>query len=311
MKKALIVIIIILVLPSAVFAASQEQNYVPANVAVFVNGEQTIFSEEPIIVNHSVLLPLREIAESLGATVKWQQNPDHVALKKDNKELIVLLESKEVLIGRQLFMMEQIPIIVDGRTMVSFRFISEAMGANLTWDEKNRTVNIVDNGNFAKLPQATSDNSANADKYYKLYDILIGGGDGPEYEEAKHYVLKQGLLNEVKDIQRIYDEVDGNITMVSGIDEDGQEMYIWLSKDQYVGDISIEGAALRYSGISQEKVISILQEKGINEASIRKLYIAPYGKEHILWFVFAEQGGKRYYYYLDFITGSVFTESIQ
>ena len=76
------------------------------------------------------------------------------------------------------------------------------------------------------------------------------------------------------------------------------------------GDISVIASALRNSGISQETAISILQEKGIERASIKKLYISPYYKDKIVWFVIAEQKNIKCFYCLDFFTGDVFIENI-
>ncbi|TEB14269.1 hypothetical protein Psfp_03020 [Pelotomaculum sp. FP] len=309
----ILMVIVILLVPSTVLAGPQEQTFVPANVKVFINKKQILFDEEPIIINNAILLPLREIAESLDATVKWNQSLNQVFIEKDDEKLILSLESNRVLYDRKLFVMEQAPIVINGHTMVSLRFITTALGTNLTWDEKNRTVNIVDNGNFAELQPAIGDSEVNADKYYKWYDVTVGPNSGPSSEEAKNYILKQGILNEVKDVQYTYirfNEFGDSVTMVSGIDEDKQEKIIWLNKDRYTGDISIYGTALKNLGLSQETVISILQEKSINEASIKKLYIAPYYKDEIVWFVIAEQEDKQYYYCLDFFTGSVVVEHV-
>lgn len=313
MKIVALIVIVMLLVPSTILAAPQEQAFVPANIKVFINDKQILFDEEPIISNNAILLPLRKIAESLGATVKWEQSLNMVFIEKDNKKLSLSLKSNRVLYERKLFVMEQVPIVINGRILVSLRFIAAALGADLTWDEKHRKVHIAENEHFAELRPAIGDSGASADKYYKWYNILAGPSSGPRTEEAKEYVLNHGILNEVKDIQYThtrFSEVGDSVTMVSGIDKDKQEKLIWLSKDTYTGDISISGMALKNLGLSQKTVISILQEKGINEASIKKLYIAPYYKDEIVWFVIAEQEDKQYYYCLDFFTGAVTTEYV-
>lgn len=313
LKRFILMSIIILLFTSAAQAAPQTQSYAPANVKVFIDDKQIIFDEEPVIVNNNILLPLRKIAESLNIKVKWYP-PNQVIITKNDKELILRLEDSHVLYGRKLFVMEQAPILINGHTMVSLRFITSVLGANITWDETQRTVNIVDNGHFAELLPAIGDSGANADKYYKWYDVLIGPNSGPNVEEAKDYILKQGILTEVRDIQYTrtnFYVFSDSVTMVSGIDESNQEKLIWLSEDVYTGDISISGTALINMGLSQETVISILQEKGISEVNIKTIYIAPYNKDTIYWFVKAEQEDKQYNYCLDFYTGAVTIENVQ
>lgn len=312
MKRFILMSIIILLLCSSAQAASQTQSLAPANVKVFIDDKQIILDEERVIVNNIILLPLRKIAESLDATVKWSP-PNKALITKGGKELVITLENTHVVYGRKLFVMEQAPILINGHTMVSLRFIASVLGANITWDETQRTVNIVDNGHFAELQPAIGDSEANADKYYKWYDVIIGPNSGPNVEEAKDYILKQGILTEVRDIQYTHTNFyvfSDSVTMVSGIDENNQEKIIWLSKDEYTGDISISGTALKNNGLSQETVMSLLQEKGINEASIKKIYIAPYYKDTIYWFIIAEQDDKQYYYCLDFYTGAVAIENV-
>jgi len=310
MRRFLITLIISLLIPSNPLAATQNLGFVPAKVDVLINGQQIPIAEKTININGVIMLPLRDIAESLGITVKWK---NRVILKKGNQELNIPMDSKEILYDRKIFFMEQAPILVNGHTMVSIRFIAAVLGADVTWDENHSTVNIVDNGNYAKLPSAKNDTEKNEDNYYKWYYVIAGPCSGPGPEDAKEYVLKQGLLIEVNDIQSTYirfTDLGDSVTMVSGIDKDNQKKIVWLSKDQYVGDISVSGTALKNSGLSKEMVISILQEKGINEASIIKLYIAPYEKDKIVWFVYAEQDDKQYYYCIDFFTGATFIENI-
>ncbi|HBV97170.1 MAG TPA: hypothetical protein DEF36_09000 [Desulfotomaculum sp.] len=89
-------------------AAPQEQPFVPASVKVFINDEQILFEQEPVIYNGAMLLPLRKIAESLGATVKWEPLLNQtVHIEKDKKKLILSLKSNRVLYQRKLFVMEQ------------------------------------------------------------------------------------------------------------------------------------------------------------------------------------------------------------
>lgn len=307
-------VIVMLLVPSTVLAASQEQAFVPANVKVFINDKQILFDEEPIIFNNKIMLPLRKVTESLGATVKWEQSLNQVFIEKDNQKLILPLKSSNrVYYQRKLFVMEQSPIVINGHAMVSLRFISSVLGANLTWDETNRTVYITENGHFAELQPGTVNGEIISDNYYKWYDTLVGPNGGPRIQEAKDYVLNNGLLTEIKDAQYAYTrftEFGDSVTMISGIDQDRQEKLIWLSKDSYTGYISVCGTALKNSGISRDTVISKLQEKGINNSSIKKIYIAPYYPDQIYWFAIAEQAGKGYNYCFDFLTGAIIIENV-
>lgn len=262
----------------------------------------------------------KEIAEPLGVTlVGTEKNARFVTLKKNNQRIKLTLYSDDVSNSRmaylektrKIFYLEQAPLVINDSIMIPQRFIAEALGADLIWDEKHTTVNIVDNGNFAQLPTGLSfsqtGGASQVDYYYKLYSILIGPAGGPNFERAKNYVLSQGLLKEVAKVERCYtsyEEYCGSETVVSGIDENNQEKIIWLTQNKYVGEISVVASVLN-TGISREKVISLLQEKGITNIIRLDLVPSTY-KGTFTWQVVAEMADKQCYYRVNSFTGAIY-----
>jgi hypothetical protein len=62
------------------------------------------------------------------------------------------------------------------------------------------------------------------DNYYKLYDVLVGPNNGPRAEKAKAYVINEGLLEIVEEVQYTpirFTEYGDTDTMVIGADESG------------------------------------------------------------------------------------------
>ena len=292
-------------------------NYKSANARFLINGKELTFEQEPVLVKDRILVPLRKIAESLGASVEWDQGIQQVTVQKGNKVIGLNIDSD---VGFKktgiIFILEQPPILVNGRTMVSLRFLAEGLGAKVSWDEKNRTVYISE-GDFMELDQPVEpDNeqkqSGNTDdNYYKFYNEVAGGQGICPPEEAKTYVLKQVLLKTIKDVQLTpirFDEVGPTDTMVVGNDELGRGKAVWLTKSPYGGKVSLTGSVLMDDGVSKETVYSKLEEKGINRENVQNIYIAPYTKNQIDWFVIAERENKKYYYCLDFYTGDVVIE---
>ena len=310
MKKFLLLTMIVLLFPSISLATEKEQKYSESNVKVIVNGNQIFFDQDPVIVHDRIMVPIRTIFESLGGTVEWEP-PGHIILNKG--EIILSLYNNQKVVSRQdrrFFFLEQPPIIVNGRTMVSIRFISETIKSSVKWDENNRTVTILSDGNFIGGHEQPEEHGKD-DYYYKLYIPSVGPASGPSPEEAKLYVLRQGLLNDVEEIIHTpirFREFGGYDTMVSGSDVLGQEKNIWLTKNQYTEEISVTGSALTKESLSQETVETIIEKKGINKANIKEIYASPCSKDQVAWYVIAEQGNKKYYYCLDFYTGDVVEE---
>jgi len=103
----------------------------------FVGGRLTISDVSPFIdpVYGRTMVPLRVIAEAFGVQVEWLDDIRSVLIVYGG--LHILLPIDVPLPGDM-----GIPVIVDGRTFVPLRYISELLGAEVTWDETNRAVNI-------------------------------------------------------------------------------------------------------------------------------------------------------------------------
>ncbi len=96
----------------------------------------------PYLHNNRTLVPVRVIAERLGADVHWEQSTETVTIRRDEDVLILTIGSPEVYVNGRKYILDTEPLIRDKRTMVPIRFISERLGASVFWDEKTNTVYI-------------------------------------------------------------------------------------------------------------------------------------------------------------------------
>lgn len=81
-NKRSFIITIVLVLILSIGTVSATVN--PVNI--FIDGNQIQSDIEPIIVDGRTMVPLRFIAESLGATVKWDENTSSVIITRVSNE---------------------------------------------------------------------------------------------------------------------------------------------------------------------------------------------------------------------------------
>ena len=89
----------------------------------------------PILSDGRVLVPLRIVSELLRVEVEWDSATRTVIISNDGIYLYLP-------IGVPLPDGMGTPIIVNGRTMVPLRFISEAFGAEVEWDPINRAAYV-------------------------------------------------------------------------------------------------------------------------------------------------------------------------
>lgn len=153
MKKVIIALIatLIMVIVSTTTFAS--------NVYVQLNGEIIDFTDsngnrvDAQIVNNRTMVPLRKIFELLGATVEWDNNTRTASAQKDDISIKLQIDNSiaEVSIDGEVRKVEldSKPILINDRTMVPLRFISESLGKQVAWDAREQTAIIIDYDYFA------------------------------------------------------------------------------------------------------------------------------------------------------------------
>ena len=96
----------------------------------------------PRIVGGRTLAPLRFVGETLGAEVIWNEEARQVAYISDKRQVLMTVGQTTVLVGGRPVEMDTAPMIINGRTMVPVRFISQWLGAVVRWDEVLQRVEI-------------------------------------------------------------------------------------------------------------------------------------------------------------------------
>ncbi|MEF3303301.1 stalk domain-containing protein [Paenibacillus sp. GYB003] len=111
-------------------------------ITVVVDGDYMIFEQPPVIVNGNTLVPLRAIFEKLGAEVLWNDTDKSVTASKGSATVWLQIDNAAAKIKGKDQSLEVAPTMMNGSTMVPLRFVSEALGANVQWDDSRKTVTI-------------------------------------------------------------------------------------------------------------------------------------------------------------------------
>ena len=113
-------------------------------ISVTVNGNPVVFPDQQPVKTESyrVLVPLRAIFEALGATVDWNEKNQSVISKKNGKTIQVTINSLTMLCDGKIKTLDEPARLINGRTMVPVRAVSEGLGAKVEWDDATQTVII-------------------------------------------------------------------------------------------------------------------------------------------------------------------------
>ncbi|WP_246208645.1 copper amine oxidase N-terminal domain-containing protein [Anaerotalea alkaliphila] len=119
------------------------------SVEYYVNGQLRTMDTPPVIREGRTLLPIRHVAEPLGAAVGWEgvQRKATVTLGQRFVELWIGQNQARVN-GTDQPIDEMNPSVVPlimppGRTMLPLRFIAETLGCQVEWDAVLRMVTII------------------------------------------------------------------------------------------------------------------------------------------------------------------------
>ncbi len=148
MKKCMCLILALLLLSVPAFANG--------GVKIIVDGEELVADVEGEIVNGRTYVPLRAIAERLGAEIKWNGETRGIAVISGNREvdLAVGSISASVTVGERVSRaeLEAAPYIKNGRTMVPLRFIAQGFGRQVAWSPSASTAVITQS---RRLPEGS------------------------------------------------------------------------------------------------------------------------------------------------------------
>ncbi len=127
------------------FGGIQAEAVIPVDISV--NGNLIETNSDVYIKEGYTMLPARKIGEVLGCSeILWDGRTKTVTFENDNDEVIVKIGSKSAKINNKEKTMPIAPEIVNDKTYLSARFLGEAFGADVSWNDKTHTVNIKKDG---------------------------------------------------------------------------------------------------------------------------------------------------------------------
>jgi hypothetical protein len=89
------------------------------------------------------LVPLRFISEAFGATVDWNEALKVISISYNSHSIQIQVGSTVAIVDGSIKTLDVAPKIVNGRTFVPIRFISETFGAKVDWDGTTKTITIT------------------------------------------------------------------------------------------------------------------------------------------------------------------------
>lgn len=172
----------ILTLLSAFVLVLGVNAYAADEVEIYIDNERLECENIPVNINDRVLVPMRAIFEVLDAEVSWNAESRTVKAERNGEFMYIPVDTNSMTTGVYNTENDEITVesiyldvpsmIIDDRTYVPIRAVSEALSADVSWDGENNRVIIDSRRNEDGVVYYTS----NSD-YRKLYSVGKNGNN--------------------------------------------------------------------------------------------------------------------------------------
>ena len=121
-----------------------------SGVGVTINGQPVNLDPAPIMRAGRVFVPLRGVFERLGASVVYANG--QINATGNGRNISLNIGSNQASINGQGQTLDVAPFIVGASTYVPLRFVAQALGDQVNWDNSNSIVAIQTNGAISQAP---------------------------------------------------------------------------------------------------------------------------------------------------------------
>lgn len=111
-------------------------------ISVIVNHDILVFDVNPTVIEGRTVVPVGVIFNALGFEVDWDESTRTVT--GSNKSVIIKLQLDQTraTVNGKPVVLDVPATVISGRTMVPVKFVAEATGALVEWNNNTRTITI-------------------------------------------------------------------------------------------------------------------------------------------------------------------------
>ncbi|MEL7563501.1 MAG: S41 family peptidase [Dehalobacterium sp.] len=199
------------------------------DVMIVINAEQKMYQNVPIMVNGSILLPLREILIDLGVQdddehIIWNSSDRSITVIKDSIELNLWIDHNKARVNGEDVELAAAPAIYQNKTYIPAAFVARSFGKKVTWDSNTNKVIIADETNYQKIEEILNNSSEKMSliNKYKLSQTL----EVNDLDDALMSTASISSTYQIDQKKRIY---SGSFEMIYSLDttENKINMDIW------------------------------------------------------------------------------------
>lgn len=118
-------------------------------ITVWIDNKQVEMDTPPDVRDGRTMVPIRAVAEALGADVTWRGETGRIEMVRAGRSVVMELGSTGAMVDGSRVEMDVAPYAVEGRTLIPARYVAEFFGQKVEWDGTKRQVLITEDKSVA------------------------------------------------------------------------------------------------------------------------------------------------------------------
>jgi len=113
------------------------------DLTIAMDGAYIAFDQPPLIVNGRAFAPAKQLCGSIGAELVYDENFTYIKITRGDTEIAFYIGSREAYVNGVPYKLDENVEIINGRTYVPVKFLTENLGITPEWDGDTKTVTLV------------------------------------------------------------------------------------------------------------------------------------------------------------------------
>lgn len=225
-------------------------------ITVYLDGGVVLMDTLPQVKDQRTMVPIRAVAEALGADVEWVAEAGQVVMTRAGSTVVMALGSTIAMVDGAPIKMDVAPYAEAGRTYIPARYVAEFFGQMVSWNQESRQVDISED----KSAYEKTNIEAWAKPMGSLLSLLSGGDPatfGGWPRSAHPNARKTELVEPVQKCREILSEWDihSRAELLSEIEDirSGGNNQLFLESARKVKDMSASQAKAYAKGNPVDK----------------------------------------------------------
>lgn len=115
---------------------------VKSDMSILLEGKPLEAAQAGYLIDNSLFVPYRAIAEAIGATIGWEEATRTVSSAKEGNTVSFAIDAREATVNGTAVATDVAATIIEGSTYVPVRFLAETLGLQVGYDQASRTVSL-------------------------------------------------------------------------------------------------------------------------------------------------------------------------